>query len=128
MCKKAILKIHSLVIFIKRRMKYIDEDLQNKRRNANRTADKDRQTGNENKKPGSLITTPFTMSEIQNIELQNSPLANKLKNFDDNMSSRSKVTSFFGISKQRSFILDILLFNFDFLEDNNSLSCMVEGL
>ncbi len=74
-------------------MKYIDEDLQNKRRNASRASERDNHHAETSKKNAGLPTTPFTMSDMQNIELQNAnPLANKLKNFDDNMSSRSKVS------------------------------------
>jgi hypothetical protein len=87
-------------------MRYIDEDLQNRRRNAsrrgktsdNKDKDREQQTASPSKatgkKPSNLPTTPFTLTEMQSIENNaNNPLASKLKTFDDNMSSRSKVSN-----------------------------------
>ena len=71
-------------------MKYIDEDLQNRRRNLVKNKNSVKTPGSE-KKAKILPITPFTANELQDIEqLQTTTMKNRQK-FDENFSSRTKV-------------------------------------
>jgi hypothetical protein len=100
-CNQEHIVLISLFLYlshIKRRMRYIDEDLQNRRKfNTNKNVQATSQGDSKNQ---CLPTTPFTVNELQNIELQNSDLKK----------NRSKIEESFNTPRHKVSIFKVVIF------------------